>query len=178
MVAGRGREWRVQFACVKTSVFDPVLFLLRGERWAPNPRRSPARSLGSLAANGGALDHLRCLATQPENSRPASGEDRSQRNGNRHSKRFKIWRKSNKLNTPGRESFSDKPRSMWFIVGRKRLPTASADSIKEYLAGCLVPHWNWSTDGRIPMRRFRSSPCLLISCELVLIVDHVDFRSD
>ena len=52
------REWHFQFACVKTNAFDPVLFLRRGERWAPNPRRSPAQSRVSLATTGGTPDRL------------------------------------------------------------------------------------------------------------------------
>jgi outer membrane protein assembly factor BamB len=57
---------------------------------------------------------------------PASGEDfqaaARREKGNKNGIR-PIGLDTHKLNTPGRESFSGKPFSMWLIVARKRLPT-------------------------------------------------------
>ncbi len=220
MVAQRGREsfsaddqpyrnefarkrlpaWGVQFVLVKANWFDPVLFPSPGVLRLRNPRRLPARSLGLLAKDRQGSQPTSLLACEPENSHPASGEDRvgvqsakckvqsakckvqswnggmvewwvvgvvlefrvirvfrgylrafrfcvfcafcghsdesevgervsrpasgedllSHRNGNRHSNKLKVRRKSDKLNTP--------------------LPTPSARFPKKYVAGCLAIH--------------------------------------
>ncbi len=74
---------------------------------------------------------LRFLACKPENSRPESGEDLlSHRNGNRHSNKLKVRRKSNEMNTPGRESFSERAFPTWFVVARKRLPTTRTNFLE------------------------------------------------
>jgi hypothetical protein len=59
---------------------------------------------------------------------PEGGEGgiHQSRNGNGYARKCEIKPECDKLNTPGRESFSEEASSMWLAVARKRLPTPFA----------------------------------------------------
>ncbi len=105
----------------------------RGEVWQPRAGLAPPHSARhrrrvAVGPKGrGKGWGTRCAASFQTGLPPV--QDRW---GARARKR-EIRPECDKLNTPGRESFSGEPVPTWLVVGRKRLPTPF-----RHLAGCLL----------------------------------------
>ncbi len=123
-------RWRRGLATNRAGLAPPHSARHR-RRVAVGPKRR-GKGWGTREKMGGGLR----VVTKPGSHRcrtggePEDGERGIQgnqsRNGNGYARKREIRPECDKLNTPGRESFSEKVWTMWLVVARKRLPPPSA----------------------------------------------------